>query len=439
MVCKHVWDGWNRRYNVIKQSFRSGLLNSVCKFLQAEGYRVTVYGYPPPSKFEPREATHESRQFQIDGAKSVLEVPFHKFGIFQAPPRSGKTNIMVSIVDSERKFPVVVFCRSKDLMAQTMRRFQKYLPTVAAGCVGDGIVDIQDVTVITVQSAFAAYNEKYKDTATDLEKDIPDKAAVRLCIRNARVVFYDEVHHAHSRTSRFVLDKCKSAEIRIGMSATPHPDNEEEMKIEETVGPIVHKISYSVLIEAGFILRPYIYMYSLPEMIIDDHYKAVYKEAVSENEYLTDFIRQLVEQLTQKGKSVVIQTDYTKHTKILAKVIPNSYILTGKETTPERNEILEKLNRKEILCVVSTLFEEGLDVPSLDYTINAAGGLSNVSTLQRMRSMTAHDGKTTCGVIDFYHDCKYLRDHSEVRKEQYLSEPAFVFEERSSSTIGDLP
>ena len=57
-----------------------------------------------------------------------------------------------------------------------------------------------------------------------------------------------------------------------------------------------------------------------------------------------------------------------------------------------------------------------------------------------MRSITACEGKNTCGIIDFYHDCKYLRNHSLFRKNIYLSEPEFVLIVRdiSKKTLAEI-
>ena len=137
-------------------------------------------------------------------------------------------------------------------------------------------------------------------------------------------------------------------------------------------------------------------MFKLPPMDLKGvAYPSVYKIAVTNNEYLTGLIVKLVNTLTSQGNSVVVQTEFIDHSKKLAKAT-GGVLLTGKERDMKvRTEVLRQLREKEILCVVSTLFEEGLDVPSLDYTINVAGGLSNIGTIQRMRSITAAEGKET--------------------------------------------
>jgi len=240
-------------------------------------------------------------------------------------------------------------------------------------------------------------------------------------------------HHSKSSTSKFILNKCTSATLKIGLTATPFYDKDPEILIEEVMGPIIAEASYSELIKEGFLLQPYIYMYKLPK---PEHaattYPTAYKQEIVESDFLNGLIKKIVDSLVAGDNTVVVQTEYVNHTKKLAKLLGYPY-LTGKEKSEEREEKTQQLKDRKIKCLVSTLFEEGLDIPSLEYTINVAGGLSNVSTLQRMRSITISEGKTTCGIIDFFHKGAYLHKHSLARKKLYKSEPEFIYIERDVS------
>ena len=449
------WDGYKHLYQPVRQKFRIGVLSKVLDFFEKRGSTVCVTGIPAPSAYTPRATSYVFRFYQTKAAECALE---KRFGIIQAPPRSGKTLIAAGIMDSERKFPAVFFVRSKDLMRQTVNRFREYLKDtdepVTVGMVGDGICDIQDINVVTIQSAFMAYDKECEEKKLSPEAPIENKFAVKRMISSAQVVFYDEVHHAQSRTSRFILDKCVNATLKIGLSATPfrtedtvegeEPDadekeqellfREEQISVEECLGPILYEIGYEELIAAGFLLRPVIYTYKLPKMRIEGNYQSVYKQGVVDNEVLSGLIAKLVKKLTSMGKSVVVQTELRGHSRQLGELL-DAPVLLGDDTTEDRIRIIDGLTSKKILCVVSTLFEEGLDIPTLDYTINAAGGLSNISTFQRMRSITRSDGKETCGVIDFVHQCKYLQRHSKVRLKHYKSVPSFTVIERDVSHL----
>jgi superfamily II DNA or RNA helicase len=435
----HQWDGQYHLYHAKTKTFRVGLLNRVINILQKHGCEVNVIDKPRSEQFVQKSNTYELRPYQLLAAQSCVE---KRFGILKAPMRSGKTLMFIAIVDSERKFPVVFFCRSLDLAYQTLDRVHQFLPDITVGIVGDGKVDIQDITIVTVQSAFSAYSKEIKEKDLDKELSIEkkQKILIQILLKKAKLVFYDEAHHSLSNTSKFVLSKCTNAELKIGLTATPFADKDEDMLVEEAIGDIIHTVTYSELIREGFLLRPTIYFYKLPKFDIDAAYPTVYKQAVVENKFFIGLINLLVMSLNNNNKSVIIQTDTIYHANVLHKAIKNSVVLTGKDKTDRRVDVIQKIREKKIMCCISTLFEEGIDLLSLDFTINAAGGLSSISTLQRMRSITAAEGKISCGIIDFYHDVRYISKHSKRRLEIYKSEPEFKLIERdvSKCTLEEL-
>ena len=434
-----IWDGYNRLYKGNTKRFRIGLLSKVITLLKDAGCEVEIKNFPERNDAQlkytkyknARNEDIELRDYQDKGAKAAL---FNRYGIIQAPPRGGKSIIAVAIIENEDQFPVNFYVRSKDLAYQTLEVFKNNFLNKSIGFICDGVCEISDVNIITIQSAYSAYSKKYKEKGLTDEKDVANKLGVKKLVREAKVVFYDEVHHGGGKTSRFLLDKSVNASMKIGLSATPFSDKADSVLVEEAIGPVIYQISYSELVDQGYLMKPYIYMYKLPKMDIEGAYRAIYKKAVIENQFLNKLLEGLVNTLVGKNKSVVIQTEFVQHSKDLAKRFNCEY-LTGGDSTDKRQKVIEALKNKEILCLVSTLFEEGLDLPSLDYTVNLAGGLSNISTFQRMRSITAHKTKTSIGIIDFIHQCKYLKRHSKKRLDLYSSEPAFTVEIRDVSKI----
>jgi superfamily II DNA or RNA helicase len=428
----NFWDGYIHLYKSGRQQFKTGLLYRIIEILKKEhNLDSDVVDFPISGVLIQRNNTYTPRPYQRKVAEDIIK---RRFGIVQAPPRSGKTLISALVIDSEYKFPVIMFCRSIDLARQTCNVYSSLLPTIKVGMTGDGQTDIQDINVMTVQSVYAAYNKKYTEKVELIEKPIENKIAIKQLLSSAKIVFMDECHHASSTSSEFVLDKCINAEMKIGLSATPYDDSENELQIENVLGRVISQVTYSQLIEEKFILRPHIYMYKLPKDNTDAPYQTIYKQCVVDNEFLNGLIKKLYNKIVSMGESVVIQTEQINHTKKLAKLLGCDYI-TGKEKGTYREEMINSLREGKIKALVSTLFEEGIDVPSLSYTINVAGNLSNISVFQRMRSITVDEksNKEFCGVIDFFHQCKYLQRHSKRRKKLYKSEPAFVYIERDVS------
>lgn len=431
------WDGYSRLYKINTQRFRVGLLPKVISLLKEVVCEVKVNNFPSRRSEGLKDKVYKNaknedivpREYQKDASIQAL---YHRYGIIQAPPRAGKSLIAVIIIDNEESFPVNFFVRSKDLAYQTLSVFENNFPDEKIGFICDGICEMSNINIITMQSAYSAYNKKYTEKGLAEEKDVIDKLSVKKLIKATKVVFLDEVHHLVSKTSGFIFDKCVNSVMKLGLSATPFSDKADSILVEERTGPVIYKISYSTLIRLGYLMKPYIYMYKLPKIQVEGTYRSIYKQAVIENEFLNDLLEKVVQTLINKGKSVVIQTEFINHSKILAERFQCNY-LTGSDSTEKRKNLIKELNDKKILCLVSTLFEEGLDLPTLDYTINLAGGLSNISTFQRMRSITAHESKTTVGIIDFIYQCKYLKKHSRKRLDLYSSEQEFTVEIRDVS------
>lgn len=418
-----AWDGYNRLYRKSTHSFRPGLIYRVKQALENADFIVNILNVPVAVNFQQHNDTYKLRGYQEIAVSKILQ---YRFGILQSPPRSGKTLIALAAIDSDRQFPVIILCRSLDLALQTEYAAKEVFPGFEIGFVGDGKCVLTDITIVTVQSAYSAFNRKYKIKRGEYkEKNIQNKELVRVLFEGVKIVFYDEAHESSGRTSRIVLDKCINATMKIGLSATPFEENAEDaLRVEEFVGPVIHKVSYSELIKAGYLLAPTIYMYKLPKVTVEGNYQSVYKQAITDNEFLTGLVKKIVDNLVALGHSVVVQTEFREHSKKLAEVLGYPFLI-GNEPVEKRKQTLDKLRNKEYMCVVSTLIEQGIDIPSLNFTINLVGGAKKIPTIQRMRSMTADDNKTVCGVIDFEFQCKYLSKHSKKRKKFYKSEPEF--------------
>lgn len=431
------WDGYSRLYKLGTKRFRTGLLSRVIKGLEEIGYEVEVRGENKNDVREVKTFSYKNgegkevklRHYQINAVLSALN---SRIGIIQAPPRSGKTLISTAIIDNENTFPVNFYVRSKDLAYQTLKVFTQNFPHFNIGFICDGVSRIGDINIITIQSAYSAFNKKYKEKGLYVEKDIDNKKEVGEVVKNGKVIFIDECHHLGSATARFIYDKSISCIMKIGLSATPFSDKADSILVEENTGSVIYQISYSELIKEGYLMKPFIYMYKLPKMVVEGVYSSVYNKAVVENEFLTFLVKRLIKKLNEMGKSVVVQTEFINHSKRLAQEFNCEY-LVGNDSTEKREQIIQDLIDKKIICLVSTLLEEGIDLPTLDYTINLVGGLSNIGTFQRMRSITAHETKTSIGIIDFIYQCKYLKKHSKKRLDLYLSEEEFEVEIRDVS------
>ena len=86
------------------------------------------------------------------------------------------------------------------------------------------------------------------------------------------------------------------------------------------------------------------------------------------------------------------------------------------------------------VLIASKIFDQGVDIPELDALILAGSGKSTGRALQRIgRVIRKYPGKEKAIVVEFMDNCKYLRDHSEVRLSVYNTESQFEIKEVNKS------
>ena len=71
-------------------------------------------------------------------------------------------------------------------------------------------------------------------------------------------------------------------------------------------------------------------------------------------------------------------------TKSLNDMIEDAVFMSGQTPAEERKEILEDFGNKKIKILISTVVNEGVNIPSMDVIIMAGGGKSNKQTVQKL-------------------------------------------------------
>ena len=453
------WDGYKHYFSTKTKKFRSGLLLTAMKYLDEVGVQYEPVVIPKWQRLIQR-GDYELRPHQVTCVDAMFNWPR---GIIQSPPRSGKTMIASAFLDQSRLFPAIFLCNSLDIASQTLEAFKRFIPGVEFGFVGDDEFRLADITIATVQSAIMAYEVAYKmkhiakrkaqgrasgkgyariGTKNELTEE--QRFNFRNYFESCQTVIYDECHHSQSQTAVFLYDKIRAAKAIFGLSATPNYGRPEDMIIEATIGTVISKVSYSELISQGYLLPPKIFVYNLPKVNCSSRmYKTVYKEAVSHNPFRNLLIARISRKLNQMGKTVLIVVDELEHGRLIRALYKEAICLYGEADLDYRNDVKDKLNQGELKCVISTLWDEGADIPGLNYVINAAGGASPVATFQRLRSITPNPddpGKWYGGVIDFKHSEKHLISHCAFRRKQYEGELDFEIIDRDvhTWTIADI-
>jgi superfamily II DNA or RNA helicase len=180
------------------------------------------------------------------------------------------------------------------------------------------------------------------------------------------------------------------------------------------------------------LVKPIIKFTKVPKLDEDlpKSYPTVYKKYIIENPIRNNYIINGAQKLVEQGYQTLVLYSRISHGKFLHSEIQKHLpcmLLSGKDSTKKREEVKKKLENRDINCIVaSTIFDIGVDLPSLSGLIIAGGGKSSVRALQRIgRVIRKHPGKQHAAIMDFLDQARFLKSHSVARHRVYASERGF--------------
>lgn len=439
------WDGMHRLLSAKLHKFRLGLLYRVLYFLDAEGLQYELIDkrdYTPNFQFQhidPNRVLYvdengteiKPRDVQIDSVKRYCKAYYDTFlsrGIIKQPPRCGKTITACMLAQVLNEYPVVFIVHKIDLALQTKEKFEKIF-NEKIGLVGDGNYDVEDckVVVATIQSICSAFNiiEEFEE----LERDTGHYEEIKDFINKVKVVLMDECHVTGSNTYQTLPYKTKNAIFVAGFSGTPSRDKGDDLLVEQLCGAIIYNLPSSVAVEKGYILPCIVYVIDLPPVSALGTYQSQEKHAINNNKYIIKACEKIVKRLEKNKMSSVINIKKVEQGKNLQPVLGCEF-LHGKVSSKKRAGVYDKLAKKELLTIISTVTDIGIDIPTLDAVILARVTLSSVSSLQWIRSNTPAEGKKFGYVFLLCPTVKgvkkdHVRKHGNSMKMLYKSEPTF--------------
>jgi len=149
-------------------------------------------------------------------------------------------------------------------------------------------------------------------------------------------------------------------------------------------------------------------------------YPELYQAAIVENRIRNKKILECAKEFADQGLSSLILIVRIEHGHILESMAENSYpelklkYIHGGSEDEIRETVRKGLNSGEIkVAVATTIFNEGVNIPSLGAVINAAGGKSEIAVLQKIgRGLRVTDEKKVIYLVDFFDPShRFLVDH----------------------------
>jgi superfamily II DNA or RNA helicase len=443
------WDG-KRRLLWKNGSYPTGLTRRLTKDLITLGYTPALreVGTLQGNSFDISPEVHfpypldPEQEQAVQMILSMRNAPPRR-GIISSPPRSGKTITAAAAIREINEWPVLFLCERLDI-AQPPRgavaKFIEYFgPSFKVGHAYDGEFVGGNIVVATVQTAMSALDRPYSLSRDEFQEDelsSESKLDLIQLIQSAPVIVVDEAHHAAAQSYLDVLSNTHQS-WTIALSGTPWRDDNLDLVMEGAVGPIIHETSYEQMIDRGRLVPADIYLVHMPPK---RYFKGVSfstrrKDYIFQNPARNRAIAQFCRNMVESGRSVMVVVDQTSHLKCVhgwlnSFKVPHVPMAASGEfriLPRNRKDVWMRLHRKQDLCLVTTLGQEGVDVPSLDSVVVAAGGKSSVRCMQRFRAMTAWPGKENCYILDFVDEARYFKDHSQERVAMYDTQPEKVF------------
>lgn len=431
---------WDGRYRLLsaRKEFLSGFLDRVISILNEFNIKYEIDDRRPPVKLGiPLELDPNSPFKPRDYQLEVVNAAYAKdCGVVKLPTGSGKT-LTLSLIAGKFNIKTIIYVIGVELLYQMKDTLEKMYPNLEIGIVGDGKCIVKDITIATIWSAAAALDTKVEfDSDEEIDKDektdLIDKKAVKKLISEAQMYIFDECQFVSTTTALELNKHSLSARYKFLFSGTPWRDAGDDIYIEGIGGKRIYNKTASWMIENGYLVAPKIYFIdSEVKKRVGKTYPEVYRNYIIENQERNDLIKKAALKMHKDGRKILILVSKVDHGKALQKMLEDElrvFSLDGRNKTEQRLEAIRAMKNGEIdILIASKIFDQGIDIPELDALILAGSGKSSSRALQRIGRVIRKGGpnKKDAVIVDFWDNCKFLKDHSSARKKIYETEPLF--------------
>lgn len=404
---KGAWDGWKR---MVTDSgyFLTGLLRYVERALELRAgvrYRlVDLRGDPPPAT--PWAVQIPLYPFQQEAADAFLRAGR---GVLDLPPRSGKTRVGIFIV-CRLGVPTVWIAPNIGIANQTHAAFLEFLPEAWVACVTGG-------------KPSAARQRQLLRTPVWIAT--PMTAAKLLGIKGRHLLVLDEFHHTAAATWQAVSKAASAAWWRLGMTGTHFRADGRDMEMAGVLGRAVYRKTVGEMVALGRLVPARVAMLRVRGGDVSG--TDWYAGGVVDHQGRNAIVAWAAQQLTARGKRVLVLAKEVRHTKALAGAIPGAVAVDGEDHDAVEKALRDLAAGTVPVVVGTSVIGEGRDVPVADALVYAPGGRSRVKVTQDyFRVLTQSPGKRVGIVVDCAdtHGAT-LSEHAAARLMLYRSEPAF--------------
>lgn len=340
----------------------------------------------------------ELRDYQVEALNAWRKNGYR--GIIALPTGTGKTIIAIAAI-AELGVKTLIVTYTKEQMFQWGEKIVTFtdIPRSFVGFFYGSEKRVAPITITTYQSAF-----RY----------------IKLLAPNYSFLVVDEVHHLPADKFKYIAENM-FARYRLGLSATVIREDGKHIELFPLMGGVVYSKPMAELAEKGYI-APFaievIKVFLTPEekkkyrelteryrnLVNGRSFEEVLEEAKKgdlkalEAVKIRSEIRMLVHNAQEKikavekivakeldqGSKIIIFTQYVEQAKQLAEKL-RTYYITGELDENTRKRRLEAFRQGMVkVIVLTTVGDEGIDIPDANVGIIVAGTSSRRQFIQRL-------------------------------------------------------
>jgi superfamily II DNA or RNA helicase len=283
---------------------------------------------------------------------------------------------------------------------------------------------------------------------------------VKEILARFELVIAEEAHEASGNGYFELMSACVNAHYRLSLTATPFMKEDEEanMRLMASSGPVAIKVSEETLIERGILARPYFMFVKMadpmPEGILERRdmegrktgddmvtrltrsmpWTKCYEVGVVGGIKRNGIVVYHAKRAAAWGLSVLVLVQHKRHGQLLQRLLTEAGVrcnfIFGDHNQKERDAAISALKTGRIdVLIGSTILDVGVDVPAIGMIIIASGGKAEVAMRQRIgRGLREKKGgaPNVAFIIDFDDwQNNHLKDHSRQRRAIIEGTPGF--------------
>jgi superfamily II DNA or RNA helicase len=394
------WDGKIKKYSLSYHTFPSGLMYRICQILKNN---KLLYEIQDSRKtFEWTEARviknlkhfkFQLRPYQVDGLIRGLNVPYMVYWWATSAGKTVQFAATITALKMDRFRRTLIVVSTKDLARQHREELGSML-RMKIGLIEEGRFEPEDVTVAVINTLW--------------NKSVQNKnRTVINYLNKIEHLILDEAHHTiDSKMFKQTVRKCSGTIARHGFSGTPFNLSTSDLELESVTGPPLSRVTMSFLIKEGFVSRPEITMfkYDSPNLSKGLMYASAYAKGIVDSEIRNEIVSAVAlhEYNHIDEPTILIIIRIIRHGKILKDLLEDAGIYPDDirfihGSTPDETRMMVKneFKNKDVRVVIaSSIWVEGIDIPTVGVLISAdGGGGKEITDTKGIRSVIQKTGR----------------------------------------------